>query len=391
MTFTQINEKLIGLVKNERQLTHEILNHILLFQKCDGYLKLGYSSMHQYLTRGLGYSDDQAYRRLKAARLINELPEVVNPFQLAKLNLSQMAEMQKAFETSERETHSPVKKEIKTALIVNLVKANNFQTKNILNTELGLKPKIDEKINPQSDQTVRLEISLTKEQFEKLQTIKNLISHHIPDLNTAKTLEAVFDFFISKKQHSSIRIVREVKTRKTENPMNQVKTQEKAKMNVQASVQVKPIKMMTPSFMDGMKQSYINQPENEDSSKINNKINIKLNSKLNSKLNIEVENSVQDRIENNNFRKKINLKRSRYIPIQVKNKVFEKSQGCCEYVGPSGVRCNSRYQIQIDHHHAFSLGGNNSNQNLRNLCARHNRLAASEQGVGFETTSHYNT
>ena len=151
MTFIQINEKLIGLVKNERQLTQEILNHILLFQKCNGHLKLGYSSMHQYLTRGLGYSDDQAYRRLKAARLLNEFPEVANQFQTAKLNLSQMAEVQKAFETSERETQIPIKKEIKTALIANLEKASNFQTKSILSTELKLKPKTEEKINPQSD------------------------------------------------------------------------------------------------------------------------------------------------------------------------------------------------------------------------------------------------
>ena len=97
MTFTEINEKLIGLVKNERQLTHEILNHILLFQKCNGHLNLGYSSMHQYLTRGLGYSDDQAYRRLKAARLLNELPNVANQFQTEKFNHSQMPQPKKPF------------------------------------------------------------------------------------------------------------------------------------------------------------------------------------------------------------------------------------------------------------------------------------------------------
>jgi hypothetical protein len=66
-------------------------------------------------------------------------------------------------------------------------------------TELKLKPNTEEKISPPSDETVRLELSLTKAQFEKLQTIKNLVSHQIPDLNTGKVLEMLCDFFISKK------------------------------------------------------------------------------------------------------------------------------------------------------------------------------------------------
>ena len=40
MTADQINEKLISLTRNERKLTHEIFNHIILFQKVDPTLKL---------------------------------------------------------------------------------------------------------------------------------------------------------------------------------------------------------------------------------------------------------------------------------------------------------------------------------------------------------------
>ena len=51
MTVEQINERLVVLVRNERKITDEILNHIILFKKCGGYLKLGYSNMHEYMTR----------------------------------------------------------------------------------------------------------------------------------------------------------------------------------------------------------------------------------------------------------------------------------------------------------------------------------------------------
>ncbi len=39
MTVDQINEKLIFLTRNERKLTHEILNHIILFQKVGALFK----------------------------------------------------------------------------------------------------------------------------------------------------------------------------------------------------------------------------------------------------------------------------------------------------------------------------------------------------------------
>ena len=370
MTFTEINEKLVVLVRNERQITHEILNHILLFQKCDSYLKLGYPSMHQYLTRGLGYSDDQAYRRLKAARLINELPEVANQFQAAKLNLSQMAEAQKAFETSERETKVPINKEMKTALIANIEKTNNFQTKSILATELKLKPETKEKINPQSDETVRLELSLTKEQFEKLQTIKNLVSHQIPDLNTSKVLEMLCDFYISKKQKASVKTA-------------DVTIQAKAiKINSNTNIKTKTGAAMTQSFMDSMKQSDRNEKVSEKGRREHN-MSEQVNESQDAKF-IETNNSKVSK-------SKSSIKRSRYISVAIKKALFEKSQGCCEYVGPTGVRCNGRYQIQIDHHHqAFCFGGGNTIENLRYLCAQHNKLAAIEKGIGFETTSYFN-
>jgi hypothetical protein len=200
MTIKEINIHLIQLVKNERKLTQEILNHINLFEKCAGYLQLGYSSMHQYLTRHLGYSDDQAFRRLKAARLLNQVPEVADKLQAGSLNLTQAAQAQKAFETSERETGKAVTAEIKNSILNSLEKANNFETKSILSNQLNLLPEFEEKVKPQANQTIRLETTLTQAQFDKLQTIKSLLSHKLPSLQTGEVLEAVFDFFIEKKQ-----------------------------------------------------------------------------------------------------------------------------------------------------------------------------------------------
>lgn len=319
MTVKEINIHLIQLVKNERKLTQEILNNINLFEKCAGYLQLGYSSMHQYLTRQLGYSDDQAFRRLKAARLLNQVPEVAGKLQSGSLNLTQAAQAQKAFETSERETGKAVTAEIKNSILNSLEKANNFETKSILASQLNLLPEIEEKIKPQANQTIRLETTLTQAQFDKLQTIKSLLSHKLPSQQTGEILEAVFDFFIEKKQGpKKVAVV-------SEDPA--LETPEKSPALAASSQRL----------METRRQC---------------------------------------------------SKPSRYIPASVRKALYQRSEGRCEFVGDNGLRCNSRHKVQIDHIKAFSLGGSNDLENLRNCCASHNLHLATKAGIGFETTSH---
>jgi 5-methylcytosine-specific restriction endonuclease McrA len=43
------------------------------------------------------------------------------------------------------------------------------------------------------------------------------------------------------------------------------------------------------------------------------------------------------------------------------------------------VRCDAERNLQIDHIVPYARGGDNSLENLRLLCARHNRLAAERE------------
>ena len=55
-TADQINQHLIQFTRTERNLTHEILAHIHLFDKISGFLKLGYPTLYSYLKGELRYS-----------------------------------------------------------------------------------------------------------------------------------------------------------------------------------------------------------------------------------------------------------------------------------------------------------------------------------------------
>ena len=67
--------------------------------------------------------------------------------------------------------------------------------------------------------------------------------------------------------------------------------------------------------------------------------------------------------------------RSRYIPTSIRKQVWQRDGGKCSYVDPqSRKRCEADYFLQIDHIHTFAKGGLSTNpQNLRILCANHNR------------------
>ena len=68
---------------------------------------------------------------------------------------------------------------------------------------------------------------------------------------------------------------------------------------------------------------------------------------------------------------------SRYIPKSVKQQVWKKYDGKCAFVGANNKRCNSEYYLQFDHYPIpYARGGPSTVDNLRLLCAKHNRHTA---------------
>ena len=71
------------------------------------------------------------------------------------------------------------------------------------------------------------------------------------------------------------------------------------------------------------------------------------------------------------------LKISRYIPTEVRRKIWTRDRGQCTYTHPeSGRACCAKDFIEFDHIKPFALGGESTEENLRLRCRTHNRLAA---------------
>ena len=81
----------------------------------------------------------------------------------------------------------------------------------------------------------------------------------------------------------------------------------------------------------------------------------------------------------NNSSDRDSTTRTRHIPRRIKDEVYKRDGGRCSFVGRTGRRCNSTWNLQYDHIVPFGKGGDNSPENLRLLCAKHNQLMAERE------------
>ena len=66
------------------------------------------------------------------------------------------------------------------------------------------------------------------------------------------------------------------------------------------------------------------------------------------------------------------------IPVEVRRQVWARDEGRCTYVSADGRRCESRWQLELDHIVPAALGGPPTIMNTRLRCRAHNGLHAEE-------------
>jgi hypothetical protein len=194
-----LDANLKSLVQQERELTSEILGHIAEVDRRKLYLKLSYRSLFDYLSQHLGYSNGNAQRHLDAARLLNDVPDLNERLESGKLNQSHVTLVQKAIRQKKKETRVSISKEEKQALVQQVMGKTQAESEKIVAQSLDLKIKQAPKTLHQQDGSVRLEVTLSKEQWEKLTQMRELLSNSLPAGSWEEVLEYVADKVIAQK------------------------------------------------------------------------------------------------------------------------------------------------------------------------------------------------
>jgi hypothetical protein len=79
---------------------------------------------------------------------------------------------------------------------------------------------------------------------------------------------------------------------------------------------------------------------------------------------------------------KYTRRRGRHVPAMVRRAVFERDEGRCSYADASGQRCAETHRLELHHLKAFARGGEHTADNLTLRCHAHNALAAEEDFGG---------
>ncbi len=437
------NHELLGrlekLVKSERKITHRVLLHINEVELRRLYADLGFDSMYKYLTQHLGYSEDSAYRRLHAARLLNKAPQLAEKLESGALNLTQLTQVQKYIKHEHQEGRRVDLKSTQQ-ILEKIENKSNFETQKLLAHEFNLPLKTQEILKHQRDDSVRLEVTFTRSEMEMLLKTKSAISHSVPDGNWAQVFTYLAEKHLQKEFGKNaleiLGISESLKNNKNskdaglENLNDQKlfqnhvtvrvpKTNDRAvnigydKSNkIEARIGnsiadniVKDIPSNSASnaAINPANDIFVNQPIDTSSDEKSGRrsdprsdANLDVIKEGLKKSKIDVEASsllTQDfMVMRNAFdthfqsgkKRPIHLIRSirKPIKISIKRELFNRAGYCCQFVDPvTGKKCESVYQLQIDHRVPLAKNGSNDISNLQVLCRTHNLHLAHKWGL----------
>lgn len=210
------------LAKQERELLTEVLHHLAEIGRRRIFSKLKYKSLFEYAVKELGYSDDQAYRRVKAAELLKQLPEIEQKIEAGLLTLASLSVAASAISKSAAQC----KGLNEARKIVRLVEGKSKrEAESILVKEeiIEAQELRSEKVR-HIGESIEIRMTLTKEMVDAIQKLKSLMAHSDPNISTAELLKKLCDEKLNSlvARRQSVKSVNAVK----EEDVNQLQGQQ---------------------------------------------------------------------------------------------------------------------------------------------------------------------
>ena len=197
MSHNSVVNQLKILIKEERKITSEILRHLRTVEAQKIFATLGYSSLFEFCTKELGYSEGAAQRRISAMRLVKSLPEAEEKIVSGAISLSVASQVQ-SFLRKKKSLSKPLNRQQEIDLLEKLEGASSRDSEKLL---IELEPELVSKDKERLVTPEHLEIKITvdKNFMENLETLKNLLSHQMPFASTKDILAYAVKDLVKRK------------------------------------------------------------------------------------------------------------------------------------------------------------------------------------------------
>ena len=193
------------LIRKEHEISIKVLDHLAEIERRKLYCDLKYSSLFTYCQGELGFSEQEAYRRIDAMRLAKKMPEVKKSLDNGSLSLTNANMVSSLFKKSN------LGHDKKLQIVENIKGMTKRQCEaslDVIKGELGIaiNPKIEQKCK-EKDGGVRLHLSLKKETVAKLAKLKGLLAH-TKEHSTEELLDLMLDTMIEQTQKKKFKTQR---------------------------------------------------------------------------------------------------------------------------------------------------------------------------------------
>ena len=329
------------------------------------HLDLGYDSLFNYCLKALSMERSMAYRRSTAAELIDSFPAFAPYFADQRISISALVPLKKILtsenhlevlqhavgmteEDSERfvaaRLAKPLPRDCMQRLPVRVVdasaigfgpqlpKAQEPAANGNTEADLFVLPPPRPRVEVLNEEVTRVSFNASKDFVAEFERVKAALSHVIPAGND---YEAIF--------RECFRITLEACARK--------------KLGAQ------PARDAVPTAIEAAPPMYPATASAEPAAGAPPTAEVSCGPKLTDQELMNLGASLPEGVDDP----------SRYLPVPVRRAVSERDEGCCAWVGRTGHRCRSTYQLEFDHIVPFAHGGLPTVDNIRLLCRKHNQ------------------
>ena len=211
MSDRDVVERLRELLREERRLTAAVLAHLGEVEARKLYLPAACSSMHVYCTRLLGMSEDQAFKRIRAARAVRRHPAVATAVAEGRLHLAGVVLLAPHLtgdnaEELVAEASGKSKAEIDVLLARRAPKPDVAERLERVAEQTGLVapgPVPQEKtakVAPLGPQRFALQMTISEETQRKLLRAQALLRHQVPSGDLAEVLDRALDALLDRAE-----------------------------------------------------------------------------------------------------------------------------------------------------------------------------------------------
>ena len=187
-----------GLVKKEREYTATILKNLAEIDRRKLYADLGYSSLFEYCRQELKYSESQSARRIRGARMLQEIPELEPNIKNGELSLANISSASSHIKKEEKENNRKFSTEEKKEIVDKIKgKSKREAEKTLLDMSSVKKKTKPEKIKPVTIDKSEVRFNASDDLLAKIEQIKGLLGHQ--NVNTIEeVVDRIADFYLLK-------------------------------------------------------------------------------------------------------------------------------------------------------------------------------------------------